>query len=407
MIVAMQRLVVLLAAVVPALGVVAPKGIVLAVLVPGIAGLVLGVQKGFAAIPVDRWLTLSLAALAAWAAIATVWGPNPAGALLLVGNLVGLSLAGIGLVFAVSRLDEFHRRRTGGLLLVGIMLGMAALAGGYVYAKATGDSLWGSFFLDPLTTLNNGAVVISLLAWPACAALWRQGRVWIIALAAPALLAAFAFLSSGAALLAPLCGLAAFAVVWLFGRRGATALAAVFFAASLAAPLLVSSNATMDAAAKMAEMLPSSTQHRLKMWAFAVEKIDEKPLKGWGMDASRSIPQEDRRLSPKVEIMPLHPHNAFLQVRLELGLPGAAIVAVFLGIMFAAVIGGIGERTCRAFAAGAASAYLSVAAVSYGIWQNWWVAMAWALAALMAVVLRPASHKSEIGPTSAPATPGT
>jgi O-antigen ligase len=108
------------------------------------------------------------------------------------------------------------------------------------------------------------------------------------------------------------------------------------------------------------------------------------------MDASRAIPQEDRRLAPNMEIMPLHPHNALLQVRLELGLPGAALVAAILSILFAKVIGGIGDRTARAFAAGAAGAYLAVAAVSYGMWQNWWMATAWALAALMAVVLRPA-----------------
>jgi len=60
--------------------------------------------------------------------------------------------------------------------------------------------------------------------------------------------------------------------------------------------------------------------------------------------------------------------------------------------------------TERAFSA---RAYLAVAAVSYGAWQNWWVATAWALAALMAAVLRPVPPGSEIGPTSVPATPGT
>lgn len=407
MMTAVQRLIVLFAVAVPALGAVAPKGTVAAVLVPGIAGLALWIKEGLPAIPIDRSLTLALAALAGWAAITAVWAPNPEGALLLLGGLVAVSLAGIGLSFAVSRLDEVRRRQADGLLLVGMALGLAALAVGYSYVKATGDSLWGQYFSDPLTTLNNGAIVIGLFAWPACAALWRRGRAWIIALAAPALFIGFAFLSSGAALLAPLCGLAAFAVVWFFGRRGAWALAAVFFVASLTTPLLVSSPLSTEAIAKMAEILPSSAQHRLKMWAFAVEKIDEKPIKGWGMDASRSIPQEDRRLAPNVEIMPLHPHNAFLQARLELGLPGAAIMAVLLGILFAGVIGGIGERTSRAFAAGAACAYLAVAAVSYGVWQNWWVATAWALAALMAAVLRPASPGSATGPTSAPATPGT
>jgi O-antigen ligase len=385
-----QRLIVLFAVLMPALGVVASKGIAAAVVVAGAAGFALWAKEGFARIPIPRSLIVALSALAAWAAITAAWAPHPSGALLLMVGLVVLSVAGIGLLVAASRLDEAHRRRTGGLLLVGMFLGLAALVTGYAYANATGKSLWGTFFSDPLTTLNNGAVVISLLAWPASAALWRQGRARIIVPAAAALFIGLAFLSSGAALLAAVCGLAAFAVVWLFGRRGAWVLAAVLFVATLAAPLLVSSWLPIMSTTKIMESLPPSSQHRLTMWAFAVEKIAVKPTWGWGMDASRAIPQEDRRLAPNMEIMPLHPHNAFLQVRLELGLPGAALVAAILSILFAKVIGGIGDRTARAFAAGAAGAYLAVAAVSYGMWQNWWMATAWALAALMAVVLRPA-----------------
>jgi O-antigen ligase len=384
-----QRLIVLFAVLMPALGVVASKGIAAAVVVAGAAGFALWAKEGFARIPIPRSLIVALSALAAWAAITAVWAPHPSGALLLVGALVVLSFAGVGLSYAAARLDEAHRRRTGGLLLVGMSLGLAALGTGYAYANATGRSLWGTFFSDPLTTLNNGAVVISLLAWPASAALWRQGRARIIVMAA-ALFIGLAFLSSGAALLAAVCGLAAFAVVWLFGRRGAWVLAALVFAATLTAPALVSNPLSIRAGEKFATSLPPSSQHRLTMWAYAVEKIAVKPTWGWGMDASRAIPQEDRRLAPNMEIMPLHPHNAFLQVRLELGLPGAALVAAILSILFAKVIGGIGDRTARAFAAGAAGAYLAVAAVSYGMWQNWWMATAWALAALMAVVLRPA-----------------
>lgn len=386
-----QRLIVLFAVSAPALGVVAPKGMTMAVVAAGLAGVSLWVKEGLAAKPIGRSLTLALAALAAWAAITTAWAPHPVGALLLVGTLVALSIAGLGLLFAASRLDEAHGRLAGGLLLVGMVLGLVALAAGYFYAKTAGDSLWGRYFSDPLTTLNNGAVVVSLVAWPAAAALWRRGRAWIIVPAAPAVFIGLAFLSSGAALLAAACGLAAFAVAWFFGRRGAWALAVVFFAATLAAPALVSNPLSIKASEKIATSLPSSAQHRLKMWAFAAEKIDERPMLGWGMDASRSIPQQDRRLAYNMEIMPLHPHNGFIQARLELGLPGAATVAALLGIVFASVIGGIGERMPRAFAAGAAGAYLAVAAVSYGIWQHWWVAVAWTLAALMAAVLRPVS----------------
>jgi O-antigen ligase len=77
--------------------------------------------------------------------------------------------------------------------------------------------------------------------------------------------------------------------------------------------------------------ITSSSRHRLAMWSFATEKIDEKLWLGWGFDASRHIPQEDRRLAPNMEIMPLHPHNLALQTRLELGLPGSLILA---GLVF-------------------------------------------------------------------------
>jgi len=69
-------------------------------------------------------------------------------------------------------------------------------------------------------------------------------------------------------------------------------------------------------------------------------------------------------------------------VRMELGLPGAILVAALVGLLFSG-IGRAGDRFSGAMLAGAVGAYLTVAAISYGVWQNWWVAFAWALAALM------------------------
>ncbi|MBC8338933.1 MAG: O-antigen ligase family protein, partial [Alphaproteobacteria bacterium] len=113
-----------------------------------------------------------------------------------------------------------------------------------------------------------------------------------------------------------------------------------------------------------------------------------KPLWGWGMDASRAIPQDDRRLAPNMEIMPLHPHNAFLQIRLELGVPGVIITATLVYLFFSG-LGVVGDRFSAAVMTGAGGAYLTVASVSYGIWQNWWLAFAWSLAAMMVMALAP------------------
>ena len=98
------------------------------------------------------------------------------GSLFLIARLVVLGLAGVGLMFAVGRLDDVYRPKAENAFLIGMGLGLAALAAGFVYAKATGNSLWGTFYHDPLTTLNVGAVVLSLLAWPALVMLWRRGQ---------------------------------------------------------------------------------------------------------------------------------------------------------------------------------------------------------------------------------------
>lgn len=382
------RLVVLFAFAMGPVGVLAPKGIVVLVVAAGLAGLLWWAKEGFPALPVNYRIIAALAVLALWAAVSAVWAFTPTRALILVVRLVVVGVVGAGLLYAVSRLDDRYRRNAENALLGGMALGLAALAAGFVYANATGDSLWDTYYSDPLTTLNNGAVAISLLAWPALAVLWRRGQRWTAGIAVVAVYAGFTFLSSGAALLTPIMGLAGFLTVWFLGRRGALALAALAAFLVLAAPQVVTSGFSAGKVEEITTELPPSAQHRLNMWAFAVEKIDEKPWWGWGMDASRSIPQEDRRLASNMEIMPLHPHNAFLQVRLELGIPGAFLVAVLVGSLFAGVVGGVGDRFSAAVITGAGGAYLTVASVSYGVWQNWWVAFAWALAALTALAVR-------------------
>jgi hypothetical protein len=69
---------------------------------------------------------------------------------------------------------------------------------------------------------------------------------------------------------------------------------------------------------------------------------------------------------------------------LELGLPGAAAFAALalIGLMAAGRL----ETWQRAAAAAALAAALGVASLSFGIWQNWWLATL-ALAAAITTAL--------------------
>jgi exopolysaccharide production protein ExoQ len=72
-------------------------------------------------------------------------------------------------------------------------------------------------------------------------------------------------------------------------------------------------------------------------------------------------------------VLPLHPHNAPLQLWLELGLPGA--------VLFAMIVAGLWLRLSRAdwpslYAAAAGGSLVTalvVAIGSYGVWQEWLV----------------------------------
>ena len=68
--------------------------------------------------------------------------------------------------------------------------------------------------------------------------------------------------------------------------------------------------------------LPRSTYHRLLVWGFTADRIEERPVLGWGLNASRAVPGGAKSLDVSEPALPLHPHNAALQWRLELGILG-------------------------------------------------------------------------------------
>jgi len=91
------------------------------------------------------------------------------------------------------------------------------------------------------------------------------------------------------------------------------------------------------------------------------------------LDSSRAIPGGDDPIRPGETWMPLHPHNAALQVWLELGAPGAVLFALLVATIWSALAR---VEWPRLFAA-AAGASLTIAFVgcfaTYGMWQEWWL----------------------------------
>ncbi len=123
------------------------------------------------------------------------------------------------------------------------------------------------------------------------------------------------------------------------------ALALALTAFAVALPLAIPSSETLVAMRAETPWIKWSGMHRLLIWRFTSERIAERPLLGWGMDAARELPGgkthlatrfPDAGLPEDAEALPLHPHDAVLQWEVELGIPGTALCLAAGGLGFVA-----------------------------------------------------------------------
>lgn len=370
--------------------IVIPKSAVL-FLILFLASLLIKNMRNSSAFRLNTSSTLFLLiGFSAWLAITGFWSFDYLALQQSILKVVLLILAGGTLFFA--KMDPPNLIKTGGSswLVVGGIIGFGVIVFATLYASVTGQSLWGSYYFDPLTTLNNNAVVLSLMFWPFILLLSKKTLFYLVA--GICIFSLLLALKSLAAIGALAVGISVVAGRKIGGRRVGVMIAVIAALLVIAAPSLIkisgaNSFATPSGINNESLGIASSARHRLAMWSFAVEKIDEKPWLGWGFGASRYIPQEDRRLAPNMEIMPLHPHNLSLQTRLELGLPGSLILAGLVFAVFYRLATFTDDGWISGLAMAPAVGWLFIANVSYGMWQSWWIALAFLLAIFMKFAL--------------------
>lgn len=338
----------------------------------------------------DAPLAILLLSGLAWVAASSFWSPyHPRDA----GGSSPLKLAlQLPLYWAVwqgaRRADTAGRRRAlrvfaWGLALLGLVLLVEAFTGGAIYAalrSAIGDPIRPDLGRK---NLAQASFVLALL-WPVATAggLRTGAPVWLAApMAAGTAVLAQLFLSDAPTLAVGLAILVG-AAVWAWPRSAPKALGLAAALVVVFTPLLVLG----VRASGLADGLPTSWAQRMGYWTFAVERISERPWTGWGVDASRTF-------SPHIQ---LHPHNGPLQLWLELGVVGAALAALILALIFRRTSPGTRSLLACGCAASAA-VYVLFGSVSFGVWQEWWLALgaltaSFAALAAGAVESRPGAH---------------
>jgi O-antigen ligase len=328
--------------------------------------------------------------LGLWGAASAAWAPEPARALKDGLSFAGLVLLAAAAARAVAQSGPEARAPLPHALVAGLGLGLALAVADHLSGSAIRAAVRGiaeptpqlAFGLKPAASVM--ALLLPLLA--AVPAGWR----WRLAL--PLAGAALLLVIPGdTARIAALAGLAATGLAALLQRAAPGRLAAVvglaLAAIVLATPPLLP--VLLQKVAPVAERLPPSAIHRLVIWQFGAERAAERPLLGWGMESSRALPGGDARpdavrlaslgvtspalrdwfAAPHVKLMPLHPHNGPLQLRLELGTVGSLLAAAAL--MLLAMQAGLLPAGPAALGV-LVSGFVTFLA-SFGAWQGWWL----------------------------------
>ncbi|MCA3737177.1 MAG: O-antigen ligase family protein [Phenylobacterium sp.] len=330
----------------------------------------------------DRALLLALFTALVWACASAFWSPwRPADLDEQTGLKLVFMLALYGCAVSAARaVPEARLPRllsglataAGVLALLLLFEALTSAAGYKVLLGLIGQAVRPDYAIK---NVAQGLYVLTLLAPPALAAVsgrtrWILGLVLGAGIIGPALVFGY-----DAPLLALACAILAAGLVLGLPSLGPRLLAGLSAGGFLLAPVLAKGAFALGLDERIAPLLSESWLQRLGYWGKAVDWIWARPLPGWGLDASRAF-------GPGIQ---LHPHNAPLQIWMELGLIGAVAAA----IVWASIFSGL-SRPVRTPAAAAATAtavaYLIFGAVSFGVWQEWWLALG-ALSALACILV--------------------
>jgi O-antigen ligase len=222
------------------------------------------------------------------------------------------------------------------------------------------------------------------MSWPVAAAFLSSGRTNFaraVLLTAALLMAPFGLLAHAVAFGA---GLVVFGLAFAAPRFAILSVswgwAVWMLAAPFVTPLLLANTRIVDA-------LPMSWAHRAGIWDYICARIWEQPWVGHGLDAARAIDARIDVRGTDMPAVPLHPHSASLQIWYETGAVGAGLAALALLVGGWSLARGLRSNRPAAAAAAATLAALGlIANVSFGAWQEWWIATLFISAALVSAL---------------------
>jgi O-antigen ligase len=354
--------------------VIVPRGVAVLISVAGLcaAGLILstGGRKPRPALATAGAL---LGCLVLWGAASAIWSVDWLRSLIVAARLAGLFAAGLALVGAADSIRAPGR-------LTFILLGSLAFALALAAADLATHGAVGAPFTDRAyqpAGLNRASVAFAILLLPMTAVLVRRSLP-VCALLLATVTGALIFILAGTTAKGALAaGLLVGFLCFRSRTRAAHAAAIISVLVIITAPLTFAQFGSLPVLTETADGVKLSAGHRLWIWSFAGDRIAERPLSGWGLDSARSIPGGKDLIRPGESWLPLHPHNAPLQLWLELGVPGAVLFALMVAYVWHALAIAPWSPMFGAAAGASLTSALIACVAAYGIWQEWWLGVLW------------------------------
>lgn len=319
----------------------------------------------------DPAVLAGLGLMLVYAALSLLWSPLPLrGAKQLVFDFAAPIAAGLILLVAPAPAPDSRMQR--------LFAASAIIAGLVVSAQILSGIRFESFF-NPreahaeIWRFNMVVVTLGLML-PALLLLARRLPLWS-ALAIISVLAASALSQSATAKTLIAAGFATYLAVSLLPRRLSLALAGlVLFSLLAIQPWQGRLVEQGFAAAGKTEILFNSAKERIVIWQASGRMALHAMPWGTGMGSSDAVSELPfaKTMKPEewVGLRQTHAHDAFLNVLLELGLPGlVAMVLIAFGLLRSIA------RLPEAMLAPALALLAQVVAVdliSHGAWQAWW-----------------------------------
>ncbi len=328
------------------------------------------------------WAGLAILALLAFAAIGIPAAHAPGSS---TGQLLQfLAVMAAGVALALTLPDVAPRRRA---MIFGLGLAAAAaiiladLSFGLRLRAITGGR-------EASYAYNRGLVTLTVLLWPVLALLLASRKLWLIPPIAALLPLAVWAGDSGTAVVALIAGLAVFPVAALLPRFTRHVGLAMMLALLAIQPWIGTIMQRLVSQSLHRRFESAHTEDRVDIWLSFEAAARAKWLFGNGFGSSLDLQKGPVAAMVPPERVTLlgasHPHNGFLQIWVELGLVGAALVAVLAVMLFRAI--GRMRPALQPFALTCVAVIALVTLVSHGLWQAWWWAAILAAVASLLVL---------------------